>query len=446
MVRRSTWVGLLVFGVACSGVPTPSTSTYVATADEGDLAGWAIDSNGAFSVAMTPVDSEGSPVDGGAYTIAGACAAKNGTYDYRICTVASVTPARPSGTFPRATDSYFVLELPGVAVVAAPLTNADAGKQAHVGIARGACGDFSGTYSFTRAGHRGFIPNLMGQFTLVGNSAGEILSIDSWHHGLVVNGQASTGSNADPIRVALITDPANAHPALLDAGTTSCANGVITAKQSVEVSVDGGTALQTVIVRINATAAGGLLVDFPYGFGGAIGIRSTAAASITDLLGKNYVILGRTPTGADLFNVTVDGDAGVTVNSTLLSSGATGFVGKLVALSNPIVDAYFGAANIVDAYNPIQGTSSFGPPDGGRALAPSPASFAGFFAIVDSQNRLGTADNVGEAIIFLAQKSSSGIFLTGAVADVNHPGSFSCILQYGYQLYCLAGPFIGFSR
>ncbi len=107
---------------------------------------------------------------------------------------------------------------------------------------------------------------------------------------------------------------------------------------------------------------------------------------------------------------------------------------------------------------------TWGPPDGGeRAAAPAPATFSGFFTIVDNQGR--PFIDKGRPIVFAAQKVDGGIFLSGAHMGVNNSQSgmdndggytrcFSKPRPDGTpdsrkndrQTYCVDGPFVGYSR
>jgi hypothetical protein len=478
-------MGFVALAMACKSdgggaSNTPSDGgtaslTYVATSGEGDPAVWTLDDGGtALTVVVTRVDESGE-ADGG-FTMRAACSGKNATFDYRNCAVTSVSPTVGIGQGPQAGGEFFLLEISGVALVAHPKestveTGGRNRHDLHVGLIRGECGDFSGSYNAIHVGPPGKLAGVFSRVNVVGSADGGFSTIDHWDYGFVVNGAPSTNRSDDPIAALLVTPREVQHPVTIP--SSSCSGGTVTMSFPGQ-GFDGGIGK----VRANMTSAGAILLDKPRGRGGLIGLKSTALATLGDLQGKTYVVLNyKDDEGAQLSNVSIDGDGGLRVNAatnTTLPDGGV-WIGRFVPISDGTVQSTFSGTDFVDLFNPVSGQATdagmiyaFGipGPDGGRNQATTPSQLAGFFATVHADGRLGDGRVVddggvgnGRFILMLAQKKDSNIFLVGAHVSVNNDlsglsdgGYTRCFAADGVgprnnrQLYCIDSPFIGYSK
>jgi hypothetical protein len=426
--------------IACKSETILIPSTYVASLSVGDLVEIAFGPDDKeFTVNCTVTDTAGASAS--AFSYKASCTSKDTRFDYRVCTVLEVTPVQ---TAPKAGDEFYVLSVPGVGFVmhnkSMPTMH-----MLHAGVARGTCGDPSGTYNAVRFSPTGQLEDLFSQYKVVGQGSGALTSVDRWDFGLVVNGQESTNQNSDPARALLASGTAEAHPAAM--GSSSCANGISTS------TFDGG-----VTVRSNLNSSGAIVFDLQSGKGGLIGVKSSSSASLADLRGKSYSVMTyELGEAVNIASVTIGNDDAVTItgdlNGTLAPDGGV-LRGTLAPISASALAGTFGDAGLVDRETVLSdgGVVTYGAPAGGRAAAPVPSSMEGLYAITFG-NALGTASGTGRSTLVMAHKAASGtIFLVGAHFGVNNAtwGTTKCF-QGGAnassrQLYCNDGPFIGFSR
>jgi hypothetical protein len=422
---------------------------YAASVAPGDLAVWSL-SGDTFAIEWTVTDGMGGAA--AIYDVSGACTAPDASYAYRDCTIASVTlsSGAPSGGAPQVGDEYYVLELPGVAIVAHPKGPlGDLRHELHVGFALGDCANPGGTfdYDFVRAGKPGNIDELLGRYRVTLDPSGAITAVDDWDYGLVVDGASSTDQASDPVRIALMTPAALPHPIAVSGAT--CDHGVLRA------TILGAT------IRGAITASGAVLVDLPHrpgevnGSGGLVGSLATNAATLGDLAGKHFsMVLYDETTPVELVDVMVASDGHVTVVSSLKGTIPAGTaLGVLTPLDDPSLATFAGA--LVDDTDLTGGTlgtdATFGAPSGSRASAPLPSSLGGVFVTTDGAGHF--ADPHGRATIVVTHKTAGGeILIAGSHFGANNAVGgmsrcFSGTPRAGdLQQYCIDGEFVGVSR
>jgi hypothetical protein len=440
---------------------------YAASAAQGDFAVWTI-AGGTFTIEWTVTDGTGGVA--AIYDVAGTCTSPDVTYGYRDCTVTSSTlvggPVPRDGgadadagadggaiSGPSVGDEYYVLDLPGVAMVAHPKgTLGDLRHNLHIGLALGSCDAIDGgTFNFNvvRAGVPGNIDQLLGRFTVTIDGQGVVSSVDAWDYGLLVNGASSTNSSTDPVRIALMTPTSIPHPETITGAT--CQNGIL------HVPVNGNNTLRGAV-----TQSGAVLFDLPHrpgfvnGTGGLIGVVAGSAASIADLEGKQYdAVLFSEGSRVDLVNSTVTDGGALTITSTLNGTVPNNTsLGIVTALTDSALSTF--ASNLVDITNPLDGgtygvNAAFGAPAGSRASAPLPSTFAGVAITTNGAGKF--ADPEGRAMVAITHKAPNGhVMVAGSHFGVNNSdgGASRCFggtsLTGNEQQYCIDGEFVAFSR
>jgi hypothetical protein len=210
------------------------------------------------------------------------------------------------------------------------------------------------------------------------------------------------------------------------------------------------------------TQSGVVLFDLPQrpgtvnGSGGLIGVTLGSAASITDLVGKQYdAVLFSEGTKVDVVNASVAVDGGVlTVTSTLNGTVPNNTsLGTVTALSDSTLSTF--AGNLVDITNQDSGTygtnATFGPPTGSRTSAPLPSTFSGVAITTNGAGQF--ADPQGRAMVMIMHKAPNGhVMIAGSHFGVNNSdaGTSRCFggtsLSGNLQQYCIDGEFVAFSR
>ncbi|HEX5636834.1 MAG TPA: hypothetical protein VFY78_07080, partial [Gammaproteobacteria bacterium] len=252
----------------------PTSYTYNSTTSRGDLVNYTITGSNA-SIQWHVTNNVGAISF--TWNTTATCGAHDATYGHRTCTIVSSTCTAGVEACPVTLPSgdIEILEIPGTALIAhvptavAWLADGSTHDELHTGFISGGCpADVSGDYAYVSTGRANGTNSATDLFGIYRSDAtfNEITHADF--------GMTTVGSAALNTAVAnyVTSDTAGAVTLTGD----SCANGIFTR------GLNGQT------TRLNITQGSGFIFDFPAGQGGLIALKTSTAALLADLAGRNW--------------------------------------------------------------------------------------------------------------------------------------------------------------
>lgn len=376
--------------------PTPTTTqnNYLTTSSTGDLASWSF-AGSTFSVDWNVTDSLGAIVR--TYDISGTCGAPDATFNYRTCTIASITCS--TGCMagdPIVGDTLYVFEIPGAALLVAREND----DEIHAGFVNKGCATtgIEGDYLFTTL-HPGD-SSIFGMYRMTPTSLVGPFPQSLTHADFGFNSSdPSNDTILENVELAY-SDPNGA----TSINNATCQNGVHTI-----VTPDA-------TVRVNITQSGLFLVDKPSGAGGLVSFRVDAAATLADLSGKSFVGLTFPDDGspAQLARAVLGTSTGtpayVPVNSVEFLGGS----GPTVTTQQiyPVADVDGSIPNLPDlSAVPADHNGQTWSTNPMAAAFPTVSTIPGLFVITPETGDRGK-------VVFAATKSGGKVIMLGAIYNV----------------------------